>query len=61
MQPVIEFGMLFRVEINQLKSHIEVFLAFLSIYLLLVVSIAPIFPFFFWQYLRIKYVVSNFT
>ena len=61
MKPVIEVGMLFRVELNQVKSHIEVALAFLSVYLIFIGRIAPIFPIFFWQYIRIKYVVSNFT
>lgn len=61
MKPVIDFGMLFRVELNQAKCHIEVALAFLSVYLILIGRIAPIFPIFFWQYIRIKYVVSNFT
>lgn len=61
MQPVIEFGMIFRVEFALVKSHIELFLGFLSIYLLLNWQIAPIFPIFYWQYIRIKYVVSGFT
>ena len=61
LQPVIDFLLLFRVEITQLKSHIEVFLGFLSVVLLFTGRIAPIFPIFFWQYLRIKYVVSSFT
>jgi len=49
------------VEITQIKSHIEVFLGFLSIFLLFSGRLAPIFPIFFWQYLRIKHVVSSFT
>lgn len=61
MRPVIEFGMLYRVEFALWKSHIEIFLAFVSIYLLFSGRIAPIFPIFFWQYIRVKYVVSNFT
>lgn len=58
---MIDFLLLFRVEITQLKSHIEVFLGFLSIFLFFTGRLAPIFPIFFWQYLRIKYVVSSFT
>lgn len=61
MQPVIEFGMLFRVEFGLIKSHIEIFIGFLSVYLLFNWQIAPIFPIFYWQYIRIKYVVSGFT
>lgn len=61
MQQVIDFGMLFRVELALAKSFLEVALAFLSIYLLVTGRIAPIFPIFFWQYIRIKYVVSSFT
>lgn len=34
MQPVIEFGMLFRVEFGLVKSHVEIFIGFLSVYLL---------------------------
>ena len=61
MKPVIEFGMLYRVELALLKSHIEVFIGFLSVYLIFVGKIAPIFPIFYWQYIRVKYVVSNFN
>lgn len=61
LQPVIEFGMIFRVELTKGKSHLEVFIAFLSVYLIFIGRIAPIFPIFFWQYLRIKYVVSAYT
>lgn len=59
--PVIEFGVLFKVEFAVLKCLIEITIAFMSIYLTLVGKLAPIFPLFFWQYIRIKYVVSNFT
>lgn len=48
LQPVIDFLLLFRVEITQIKSHIEVFLGFLSIFLLFSGRLAPIFPIFFW-------------
>ena len=58
---MIDFLLLFRVEITQIKSHIEVFLGFLSIVLVFTGRLAPIFPIFFWQYLRIKHVVSSFT
>lgn len=61
LQPVIDFLLLFRVEITLIKSHIEVFIGFLSILLVLTGRLAPIFPIFFWQYLRIKHVVSSFT
>ena len=45
----------------QLKNHIEVFIGFASICLLFSGRMAPIFPIFYWQYLRIKYVVNYFT
>lgn len=61
MKPVIEFGIIFRVELAKVKSHFEVVLAFASIYMVFAGMIAPIFPLFFWQYVRIKYVISPFT
>ena len=60
MFPVIEFGMLFRVEITKTKTLIEISMGFLSVWMLFTGRIAPIFPIFFWQYLRIKYLMSNF-
>ena len=60
MKPLIEFGMIFRVEITKLKAFLEIFLGTISILLLFTGRIAPIFPIFFWQYLRIKYLISTF-
>ena len=60
MLPVIEAGMLFRVEITKVKTFIEIAMGFLSVWMLFTGRIAPIFPIFFWQYLRIKYLMSNF-
>ncbi len=48
MLPVIEIGMIFRVEILKTKTYIEIFLALLSTYMLFIGRIAPIFPIFFW-------------
>ena len=61
MKPVIDFGMLYRVELALLKASFELFIALFSVYLMIQGRIAPIFPIFFWQYIRIKYVVSSFT
>lgn len=61
MKPVIEFGMIFRVEIAKTKTFIEVFMGVISVYMLFTGRIAPIFPIFFWQFLRIKYLMSSYT
>ena len=61
MKPVIEFGMMFRVELAKGKTFIELFMGTLSVFMLFTGRIAPIFPIFFWQYLRIKYLMSTFT
>ena len=61
MKPVIEFGMMFRVEITKVKCYLEIAMGLLSIFMLFTGRIAPIFPIFFWQYMRIKYLMSNFT
>jgi hypothetical protein len=61
MQPVIDFGMVYRVELALFKSHLEIVLAFVSVCLILTGRLAPIFPIFYWQYLRIRYLVSNYT
>jgi len=60
MKPLIEFGMIFRVEITKLKVFLEIFLGTISVFLLFTGRIAPIFPIFFWQYLRIKYLISTY-
>ena len=57
----IEMGILYRVEVVQIKNHIEVFVGLISMFLVLAGRCAPIFPVFYWQYLRVKYVVNYFT
>ncbi len=61
LQPVIKLGNLYRVEIIQWKNHIELFVGFLSMFMVLTSRCAPIFPVFYWQYIRVKYVINYFT
>ena len=55
----IEIGILYRVEVVQFKNHIEVFVGLISVLLVFAGRCAPIFPVFYWQYLRVKYVVNQ--
>ena len=61
LKPLIDLGNLYRVEIVQVKSHIEVFIGLISMFMVLASKCAPIFPVFYWQYLRVKYVVNYLT
>lgn len=61
LKEVIQIGNLYRVEIIQIKSHIEVAIGIVCVFLMFNGGVAPIFPIFYWQYLRIKYVVNYFT
>ena len=51
----------FRVEVCQWKNYLETLLAFISLPLMFYGRAAPIFPVFYWQYIRVKYVVSYFS
>jgi len=44
----IEMGILYRVEVVQIKNHIEVFVGLISMFLVLTGRCAPIFPVFYW-------------
>jgi hypothetical protein len=61
LKPIIDLGNMLRIEIIQLKNHIETFIGFISIFLMLTARVAPIFPVFYWQYIRVKYVVNFFS
>ena len=48
LRPLIEFGILYRVEFVKVKNHIELVIGLISVYLIFTGRIAPIFPIFFW-------------
>ena len=61
LKPLLERVILYKVEVIKVKNHIELAIGMYSLVMLIGLNIAPFFPIFYWQYLRVKYVANHFT
>ena len=57
---MIDVGVERKVEIIQYKNHLELFICVSCIPMCLMGYCAPIFPLFYTQYVRVKYIINHF-
>lgn len=61
LKPILVKGINNKIKVVQLKSHIELFICFISIFGFFFGYCAPIFPLLYIQIIRFKFVVNLFT